>query len=169
LQDTVPGWFHVDLQPPVVLGFTPPEWDISNDSSRIIHVEFIDSIAGVDSNTVLLYVQGHPLRPGCRESPGPPDRGSTRGTRSSSWSTTRLAAGIHWTDNDSVHWCLEAADSPDLCDSNFTNPCHDFFVHTSGPVEVIAWPWDSAITACADQAIRITITILSWWTGPAST
>ena len=113
--------FFVDLQPPVVLDIIPPPDTVSADTTPDFHIYIIDSIAGVDTSSLVLTVNGAPE--------------SAFVDYSSAWH-------IFWTPDSSLHrgdtleLCISAEDSTDYCPDNRLDTCWSYFVRPCAPLAV---------------------------------
>ncbi|MBN2543354.1 gliding motility-associated C-terminal domain-containing protein [bacterium] len=147
-------WFFiVDLSPPEVLHFLPPDGSISGDSSAGIAVSFWDEYSGVDTSSIIVQVNGVNY---------------TFGSPALEWADSMLyfhpeRVGVNFRNNDTVEVCVQAADDPDYCPPNVMTPmfCWSFEMDLAGPFATVVSPPFDAVTSCFDQEIQIRITDVS--------
>ncbi|MBN1755677.1 hypothetical protein JW877_05625 [bacterium] len=153
--DSVWSFFVVDIAPPVAFNFYPPNASTSSDTEQVIWLTVVDSLSGVDPNSLVLEVDGIEYRYG--ESPFLTWTSGRRLTFDPS------AAGVFFGNGDTVRICLtDALDTPDLCPPNrILDPyCWYFVVDISGPRARIIQPHPDAFVACGpgEQNVIIEIT-----------
>ena len=144
LQDTLIWDFYVDYAPPVFYNMTPPESTIIFLPTTDIYINVFDSIAGVDSSSLVMTVNGEEVEP------------EIILDRDGSWR-------LHYLPTDplcppdsggcTVEVCVYAGDLPDYCGPNDTTFCWTFDIILSGPVPEIVTPQPESTTACLDQPI----------------
>ncbi|MBN2543086.1 DUF5057 domain-containing protein [bacterium] len=137
--------FVVDLSPPVFSNEQPHSWAIVDTTQPLIAVDIVDSIAGVDTATIYLYVHGEVIQIG--------DDGVT-------WDGERLEFdpaiyGVDFADVETLEICVEAADAPDWCEHNARYWCWYILIDLAGPRARIIQPLENTYTACSLQVIEI--------------
>ncbi|MBN1754767.1 gliding motility-associated C-terminal domain-containing protein [bacterium] len=145
LADVYSWQFQVDLIPPQFSNEEPPPLSVVDTTQPLLSVELYDSIAGVDTASIVLYVYGETIPYG---SPG------------MSYTDDRLIFdpviyGIAFEDVETLDICLEAADEPDWCDPNLGYWCWSIIIDLAGPRARIIIPAESTFTACSLQNIGI--------------
>jgi len=154
--DFVEWNFTVDKSPPAAASPLPVDGGVSSVTSPTVSVQITDAISGVFSDSIIFTVDGlnYPLT----TTPG------------MGWDGTRAsfatgAAGLSWSDGDSVEVCVTAIDlvRPDRCGPNRMNPpfCWNFIVDISGPNAGIIDPPDASWTGCEYQEITFWISDVS--------
>ena len=147
LANPLEGWFVVDLTPPVVFDFYPPDGDTVAVAVPGIYVIIADSIAGVDTSSIALTVDGTPVTYTIYDSTF---------EDINYWNIGYDGTFSH---NDTVEICISSYDLVDAsyCAPNSMEFCWSFEVDLVGPV---AWdfidpatmtPLDGLISACSDQ------------------
>ena len=140
--------FTVDLDPPVVIPISPsPGSDIVEPSPTISAI-LIDSIAGVNSSTIQIVVNGT-------------DTFTTDSTAvdysDDTLSLDCMVAGLTFANDETVQICISAVDSPDYCEPNaMSSPfCWLFYVSFEGPSAELEFPNIGSSVACEDTTIVI--------------
>ncbi|MCD6418838.1 immune inhibitor A [bacterium] len=143
----VGGTFTVDLTAPFVEAFSPPDWDTVIVADPDLFIIIADSIAGVDTSSIVLTINGTPVSYTIYDSAG---------TDLEYWIIEYDGIFSH---NDSVEVCITAGDLVDTayCPQNVLNFCWNFDVDLFGPVvgditdPASGLPLEGAISSCADQ------------------
>ena len=143
----VGGTFTVDLSPPFVEAFSPPDFDTVIVPDPDVFIIIADSTAGVDTSSIVLTINGSPVTYTIHDSAG--------------MDLTYWVIGYDGTfsHNDSITVCITAGDAVDTayCPENILNFCWNFDVDLFGAIvgEIIdpssGLPLDGAISSCADQ------------------
>ncbi|MBN1755930.1 gliding motility-associated C-terminal domain-containing protein [bacterium] len=151
-----PLWFFIaDLSEPLFGG----EWPLNNsvvaDPYQEIMVSAWDSLSGLSDSSILITVNGLPyslLTPGMFFS-----WDSTGAIPVLSIEVEPESLGLEFAHNETVSVCIYAHDSPDYCAPNDGQQCWEFSVDLLGPVADLEFPFNGAISSCADQGAIITI------------
>ncbi len=134
-------WYVIDLTPPYITSTSPADSSTIADPTPSIVIGISDDIAGVDSATIVITINGD--------------------TVEFIWDGTSVrifcdSIGIEFADSDTVIVCISAADMVDLCDSNYMDDtCFTFDIDISGPLAVIIEPGIDEAIACDSALQRI--------------
>ncbi|MCK5833132.1 gliding motility-associated C-terminal domain-containing protein [bacterium] len=135
IDDTVCVNFIVDLEPPVFAEMVPTGGLAT--LSPIISLRLWDEIAGLDLDSIAMFINGMGVDPtliGDTLRFDPAD------------------SGMVWLGGDTVAVCVYAADLALYCGANSDSICWEFYISAGGPViAVIEPPEDSLWSACASQ------------------
>ncbi|MBN2541892.1 gliding motility-associated C-terminal domain-containing protein [bacterium] len=147
LDDTLFSAFAIDLTPPVVTDIAPALETMVSDSGPVIEFDLHDSLSGIDASSITMDINGTII--------------SLPGT--GVWEVIHFefdcaAAGIFFSNGDTVNVCLYGTDSPDYCDANALDTCWLFIVSFSGPVAAVLEPLNGTYTACDDHCIYVLLT-----------
>ncbi len=141
--------FIVDSDPPIAYSPEPTPGSDVAEPSPIISIIIDDSIAGIDTTSIALIVNGDTLT---LDSAGVTYAGDTL-------IVDCATAGISFSSGDMVSVCAIAADNPDLCPSNVMTPfCWGFTVTFEGPSATLLFPPEESYVACDDTMLLIYLT-----------
>ncbi len=135
IDDTVCVGFVVDLEPPVFADLVPTGGVAT--TSPIISLRLWDEIAGLDLDSIAMFIDGMEVDP------------------TLTGDTLRFDpadSGMSWLGGDTVTVCVSAADLALYCGANSDSICWEFYISTGGPViNVLEPPDDSLWIACPEQ------------------
>ncbi len=140
-------WFVVDTMPPVAFGEEPPSGATAGSPSPVVSVVIVDSIAGVDTASIALVVNGDTLT---LDSTGVSYEGDTLILDCS-------AAGISFELGETVYVCVVASDLAQLCGENEMPPLCWWFTVPSCLVAAALFPPAGVVTSCADQGVDFVV------------
>ncbi|MGB9561981.1 MAG: Ig-like domain-containing protein, partial [bacterium] len=154
LQNPLDFSFFVDLMPPVVLDFSPHEYQVVATPTPTISFVLADSLSGLDTSSFAIIIDN---RDTFRV------ENITWERISSSPSQGRITfetseSGLHWNHNDTATICLIAADNPDYCAPNVMSFCYRFRFDLEGPVSTLINPPMNIISSCVRQGFAVYIT-----------
>ncbi len=135
--------FMVDLNPPDIIFHYPPPDTVLTDPSPTISICLFDSLSGLDTNSIVLNVDGEVAEPimifadSCYLLEYP------------------LPNPMHY--SDTLEYCIRATDTTDYCPDNTLDTCFYFSLWSAGPLGNLIIPWDGAVSACTNQEIHISI------------
>ena len=140
--------FTIDLDPPVVIPISPAPGSGIVEPSPIISAILSDSIAGVNSSTIQIILNGTDT--------------FTIDSAAVDYSDDTLdldcmVAGLTFANDETVQVCIAAVDSPDYCEPNAMPApyCWLFYVSFEGPSAELEFPTIGSSVACEDTAIVI--------------
>ena len=135
IDDTVCVSFVVDFEPPLFAD-PMPTGDIAT-TSPIVSLRLWDEIAGLDLDSVAMFIDGMEVDPvliGDTLTFDPAD------------------SGMSWLGGDTIEVCVWAADLAMYCGANSDSICWEFDISAGGPIiTVIEPPDDSLWSACVGQ------------------
>lgn len=137
----------IDLDPPVIVN-NPLENSVIADSLPRISLTLTDSIAGISDSIEYFLINGVEV---------PAESLSLSRDYSELTITYYISASRPLSHNDTVTICLGIYDLPDLCEPNLGEYCYRFYVDLLGPYAELLFPDVGAISACSNQALRISI------------
>ncbi|MFP4459484.1 MAG: gliding motility-associated C-terminal domain-containing protein [Candidatus Zixiibacteriota bacterium] len=143
--------FTVDLDPPVLIDYSPETGIVSADTYLPITIELIDSIAGIDPASIELNVNATRYT----------EDGGGISYEDDIISFYPESLGIEYDAYDTVYWCIEASDLvADYCPANsMTEFCDSFFINSSGPRASVVMPPDGSIISCGPGEFDIIMTL----------
>ncbi|MBN2543673.1 gliding motility-associated C-terminal domain-containing protein [bacterium] len=127
--ETIDFSFIMDLEPPV-MEFTniSPGYTVTSTEFQI-HAQYYDSISGLDSSSVLLFLNRAPFP--------------------FTWDSAGIVSiPIFSSAYDTLEICTYANDNARGCDGNIAGLCYDFYVDAEGPFSELVSPAPNAISAC---------------------
>ena len=150
LPDSVCGEFYVDLDPPVVWGIDPaPGATVVAAGWSTLDLFVFDSLSGLDESSVLFIIDGTPL-----------DLTDPEVTWDGDSTVSIDMTGFGIDCGDTVNIYMTATDSPDWCLPNYMADTFDIFTSSCGLTPTIIEPLPNTISACEDQAIILSISVV---------
>ncbi|MCD6502039.1 choice-of-anchor D domain-containing protein, partial [bacterium] len=135
--------FYIDLSPPMPFDISPADGAVIQDSLPTISIFLFDSLSGIDTATIALFVDGDSVAPTI--------------TPTDDHLLLEWTFGTPLNSGDTVVYCIRATDSTDYCPDNILDSCFDFVVFSEGPVARLISPDAGMISACVNQQIIISI------------
>ena len=150
LPDSVCGEFYVDLDPPVAWGIDPaPGATVVAAGWTSLDMFIFDSLSGLDESSVVFIIDGTAFS---LTDPAVTWDGD------STVSIDISALGIDC--GDTVNIYITASDSPDWCDPNAMADTFTIFTASCGLTSEIIEPLPNTISACEDQEIILSISVV---------
>ena len=142
VDDSVCVEFEIDLTPPTISILTPLCGSVSGDTLADIVALIEDSPAGVWWQSAFIAIESDTF---------------WFDSLYHSGDTLILSPesfGLVWSDDDTIHFCIGAADSADFCTGdNFADSCCAFHIDASGPWATLVSPPDGVISSCEYQSV----------------
>ncbi|MFP4459091.1 MAG: gliding motility-associated C-terminal domain-containing protein [Candidatus Zixiibacteriota bacterium] len=140
--------FILDLSAPEIRDIVPITGSEFGSLCPTIEFDAEDDLSGLDTLGMTITVNGSTFD---ITSPGV------------SWDTSHFEielcdAGLSLSGGDTVNYCINAYDMPDICPPNVIDTCGWFVISSGGPVVEIDRPADGSYSACDPQDIRMIIT-----------
>ncbi|MFP4458209.1 MAG: gliding motility-associated C-terminal domain-containing protein [Candidatus Zixiibacteriota bacterium] len=145
-----PEWcweFYMDQTPPEIWDFVPAEGEIVATRTPAISFRLYDYIAGLDSNSVTVDINGTTadLTSPCITFTEP----------ESLWNVDTDCLGLSFSGGDSVWVTVSATDSTDSCTDNYMDTTWYFTIETGGPEAEIIRPGPGDTSSCFLEYIAI--------------